>query len=127
MNVAGLDVPAPSSVWYGCMITAPRSPQYAFSVPIMSWKFTRRRLRNKLDDYPLGSDDEGSAERDLAGAWHRSCPARTCQSGESRCNRVRSPAARGPVRRLTPNCLVPPRLAQRGFGGGSRRGTRTTT
>src|SRR5262245_60829946 len=45
MNVAGLDVPAPSSVWYGCMITAPRSPQYAFSVPIMSWKFTRRRLR----------------------------------------------------------------------------------
>ena len=33
-------VPAPSSVWYGCMITAPRSAQYAFSAPIMSWKFT---------------------------------------------------------------------------------------
>ena len=49
MNVFGLDVPAPSSVWYGCMITAPRSPQYAFSVPIMSWKFTRRRLRIVLD------------------------------------------------------------------------------
>jgi hypothetical protein len=31
------------------MITAPRSPQYAFSVPIMSWKFTRRRLRIPLD------------------------------------------------------------------------------
>src|SRR5438034_11073672 len=31
------------------MITAPRSPQYAFSVPIMSWKFTRRRLRIGLD------------------------------------------------------------------------------
>src|SRR3954469_17014419 len=49
MNVAGFDVPAPSSVWYGCMITAPRSPQYAFSAPIISWKFTRRRLRIGLD------------------------------------------------------------------------------
>jgi hypothetical protein len=31
------------------MITAPRSPQYAFSVPIISWKFTRGRLRIVLD------------------------------------------------------------------------------
>src|SRR5262245_16795781 len=62
MNVAGLDVPAPSSVWYGCMITAPRSPQYAFSVPIMSWKFTRRRLRNELDGNVFGMEKEVQVE-----------------------------------------------------------------
>ena len=58
MNVFGLDVPAPSSVWYGCMITAPRSPQYAFSVPIMSWKFTRRRLRIVLDGNMVGMEKD---------------------------------------------------------------------
>ena len=56
--MAGLDVPAPSSVWYGCMITAPRSAQYAFSAPIMSWKFTRRRLRIALD--ALGARGHGA-------------------------------------------------------------------
>src|SRR5438034_1230502 len=45
------------------MITAPRSPQYAFSVPIMSWKFTRRRLRIGLDGNSPLMEKEVRVER----------------------------------------------------------------
>src|SRR6266536_4551990 len=45
------------------MITAPRSPQYAFSVPIMSWKFTRRRLRIGLDGNIVGVEKEVQVAR----------------------------------------------------------------
>src|SRR5215218_4364520 len=45
------------------MITAPRSPQYAFSVPIISWKFTRRRLRIVLDGKSPGEWRRKSGSR----------------------------------------------------------------
>src|SRR5918912_1116742 len=37
-NVAGLKVPAPTSVWYGCIRTQSRSAQNVSRARIMSWK-----------------------------------------------------------------------------------------
>ena len=101
-------MPAPSSVWYGCMITAPRSPQYAFSVPIISWKFTRRRLRIVLDGH---RPDEPRPSPGLA-----ACP----EAPETSPGRVSSGPSGG-VRRRTAVVLVRRRdHAQRLAGAASR-------
>src|SRR5438128_2285261 len=68
-KVAGFIVPAPSSVWYGCMSTQSRSAQYDSRARIMSWKLRppiRRPILLSLHQ-PLGWRAEPEAAVQLVG------------------------------------------------------------
>ena len=77
-RVAGLNVPAPTSVWYGVMTRQPCSAQYPDRRAITSWKLAPAHVAGV---YP---DADGSTHRPTQRQWarwqHRPAPARRDQA-----------------------------------------------